>query len=122
MPANRRNSGTVRSSLRVICAAILSLSCTSTLAGEIDADAVIGGAVGGGLGAAAGSYLGGREGAILGSAVGAAAGTAIATEGNDHGSDADANRARPEMVYVTKSKSGKKNKGCPPGLKMQGRC
>jgi hypothetical protein len=94
-------------------------------AGEVDTDAVIGGAVGGGLGAAAGSYLGGRNGAIVGSAVGAAAGTAIASEDEDeHGRSAKGpGHHEAEVVYVTKSPGrGKKHKGCPPGLHMQGRC
>jgi len=95
---------------------------TQALAGEIDPDAVVGGAVGGGLGAAIGSYVGGREGAIFGSALGAAAGTAIATE-NDHKKAADHAHTR-EVVYVPvrHHKHGKKGKGCPPGLHMQGRC
>jgi outer membrane lipoprotein SlyB len=93
-------------------------------AGEVDGSAVIGGAVGGGLGAAAGSYVGGREGAIVGSAVGAAAGTAIAT--HDYGGeDLKRNESSDhEIVYVTTDRktTGKKGKGCPPGLRMQGRC
>jgi len=95
---------------------------TVATADEIDPKAVIGGAVGGGLGAAAGSYLGGREGAILGSAVGAAAGTTIATH-EPHGKAGDVTGRR-EVVYVTTTAPahGKKAKGCPPGLKMQGRC
>ena len=91
-------------------------------ADEIDPNAVVGGAVGGGLGAAVGSYIGGREGAIVGSAVGAAAGTAIATH-EDESKAGDGTNSR-NVVYVTSTthKHGKKAKGCPPGLRMQGRC
>jgi len=94
----------------------------SASADDLDPDAVVGGAIGGGLGAAAGSYLGGREGAIVGSAVGAAAGTAIATHEDDGKADSSDNRT--DVVYVTTigHKHGKKAKGCPPGLRMQGRC
>jgi len=52
-------------------------------AGEIDLEAVLGGAVGGAAGAAVGSAVGGREGAIIGGGLGGAAGTAIATSGNE---------------------------------------
>jgi len=52
-------------------------------AGEIDLDAVLGGAVGGAAGAAVGSAVGGREGAVIGGGLGGAAGAAIATSGND---------------------------------------
>jgi outer membrane lipoprotein SlyB len=53
-----------------------------TLAGGIDGNAVIGGAIGGGTGAAVGSAIGGRDGAIIGGAIGGAAGAAIATSGS----------------------------------------
>lgn len=91
-------------------------------ADEIDPNAVVGGAIGGGLGAAVGSYIGGREWAIVGSAVGAAAGTAIAT--HEDGKKATHGARSREVVYVvtTTHKHGKKAKGCPPGLRMQGRC
>ena len=91
-------------------------------ADEIDTNAVIGGAVGGGLGAAAGSYIGGREGAIVGSAVGAAAGTAIATHENEEGTRNHGTSKNVIYVSTTPNKHGNKAKGCPPGLKMQGRC
>jgi hypothetical protein len=50
------------------------------LAGGVDGNAVIGGAIGGGAGAAVGSAIGGRDGAIIGGAIGGAAGAAIATK------------------------------------------
>lgn len=52
------------------------------LAGGIDGNAVIGGALGGGAGAAVGSAVGGRDGAIIGGAIGGATGAAIATSGS----------------------------------------
>lgn len=52
------------------------------LAGGIDGNAVIGGALGGGAGAAVGSAIGGRDGAIIGGAIGGATGAAIATKGS----------------------------------------
>ena len=52
------------------------------LAGGIDGNAVIGGAIGGGTGAAVGSAIGGRDGAIIGGAIGGAAGAAMATNGS----------------------------------------
>ena len=113
----------MKSMLRILLLLALASGVSAAKAGDVDANAVLGAAVGGGLGAAAGSYLGGREGAIVGSAVGAAAGTAIATQ--DHESDRSAKdrdgRER-EVVYVETRGGGKKYKGCPPGLQMQGRC
>lgn len=73
--------------------------------------AAIGGGLGGALGGAVGSEVGGRTGAIIGSGVGAAAGAAIATDGyNDEG------------YHYHQQKRYYKNKHCPPGLAMQGRC
>jgi outer membrane lipoprotein SlyB len=108
----------MKPTLRLLLLASLASVASLSQAEGIDTDAVIGGAVGGGLGAAAGSYFGGREGAIAGSAIGAASGTAIATQSDSDGSANDTG----EVVYVTKEKSRKKAKGCPPGLRMQGRC
>jgi hypothetical protein len=64
--------------------ALFALAAFSTpaLAGGIDGNAVIGGAIGGGAGAAVGSAVGGRDGAIIGGAIGGAAGAAIATSGS----------------------------------------
>lgn len=58
----------------------LLIGASSAVAGKIDTNAVLGGAIGGGTGAAVGSAVGGKNGAIIGSAIGAAAGTAIAAE------------------------------------------
>jgi hypothetical protein len=60
----------------------LSTLAFPALAGGIDGNAVIGGALGGGAGAAVGSAVGGRDGAIIGGAIGGAAGAAIATSGS----------------------------------------
>jgi len=60
----------------------LSTLVSPALAGGIDGNAVIGGALGGGAGAAVGSAVGGRDGAIIGGAIGGAAGAAIATSGS----------------------------------------
>jgi outer membrane lipoprotein SlyB len=62
--------------------ASLGFLATPAHAGGIDAQAVLGGALGGGAGAAVGSAIGGRDGAIIGGAIGGAAGAAIATDGN----------------------------------------
>lgn len=66
-------------------------------AGEIDLDAVLGGAVGGAAGAAVGSAVGGREGAIIGGGLGGAAGTAIATSGKD--SDSKPQASATQVVH-----------------------
>lgn len=58
---------------------VLLLSPMSLLAGNLDTDAILGGALGGAVGAAVGSEVGGRNGAIVGSAIGGAAGTALTT-------------------------------------------
>ncbi len=65
------------------------------LAGGIDGDAVIGGALGGAAGAAVGSAVGGRDGAIIGGAIGGATGTAIATDGKRR----ERPRVKREVVY-----------------------
>jgi outer membrane lipoprotein SlyB len=62
--------------LLVMAAFGMSLS-TSTLAGDIDKGAVIGGAIGGGVGGGVGSAVGGTSGAVIGGAIGGAAGAAI---------------------------------------------
>lgn len=69
---------------RIQTFALLALAALAapTLAGGIDGNAVLGGAIGGGTGAAVGSAIGGRDGAIIGGAIGGAAGAAIATSGN----------------------------------------
>lgn len=70
--------------LAITVAFIAPLLGTPAYAGDVDGNAVIGGALGGGLGAAVGSATGDRNGAIVGSAIGAAAGTAIATRKRSH--------------------------------------
>ncbi len=72
-----------RSGLATAVAMMATLVQPAVHAGDIDTDAVLGGALGGGAGAAIGSAVGGREGAIIGGALGGAAGTAISTSGED---------------------------------------
>jgi outer membrane lipoprotein SlyB len=62
---------------------VLLLGSTPLLAGNLDTDALLGGALGGAVGGAVGSELGGRNGAIVGSAIGGAAGTAFATRNRE---------------------------------------
>ncbi len=113
----------MKTRLRIVLLSALASGVPVAMAGGVDANAVLGGAVGGGLGAAAGSYLGGREGAIVGSAVGAAAGTAIATHDHERDRSVEGRNGRErEVIYVETHSGGRKHKGCPPGLKMQGRC
>ena len=64
------------------------------IAGGINGDAVIGGALGGAAGAAIGSAVGGRNGAIIGGGLGGATGAAVATSGQRD------ERTRREVVYV----------------------
>lgn len=64
------------------------------IAGGINGDAVIGGALGGAAGAAIGSAVGGRNGAIIGGGLGGATGAAVATSGQRN------ERTRRDVVYV----------------------
>jgi hypothetical protein len=72
---------------------LLILAPTPLFAGNLDTDALLGGALGGAVGALFGSELGGRQGAILGSAIGGAAGTALTTRDRHP-------RVRREVIYV----------------------
>lgn len=59
--------------MRTSSAALISLLLlvpAPLLAGSLNTDAVLGGALGGGVGALIGSEVGGRNGAILGAAIG----------------------------------------------------
>jgi outer membrane lipoprotein SlyB len=83
----------------VLC--FLASLAAPVLAGGIDGQAVIGGALGGATGAAVGSAIGGRDGAIVGGAIGGAAGVAIATDGKK--AEKPATRqviVEKEVVYV----------------------
>ncbi len=100
----------------------LSLSSVSIISfsGQLARDAATGGGIGGAAGGILGTEVGGRNGAIIGSAAGAAIGTAILTQ--DYNNEDSNHHPRPEKYYQPKYKKYKKNKKCPPGLAMQGRC
>jgi outer membrane lipoprotein SlyB len=79
-------------------------------AGDIDASAVLGGAIGGGAGAAIGSAIGGRNGAIVGAGVGGAAGAAIASNSKQQAGQQVVVQRQREVVVVHE------DEGCwPPG-------
>jgi uncharacterized membrane protein YfcA len=78
---------------RIFASLSLLLIPLPLLAGSVDTDALIGGAVGGTVGAVLGSELAGRQGAILGAAVGGAAGTALTTRRREP-------QIRREVIYV----------------------
>ncbi|MFZ0255172.1 MAG: glycine zipper domain-containing protein [Gammaproteobacteria bacterium] len=65
-------------------------------AGEVDGEAVLGGALGGATGAAVGSAVGGREGAIIGAGVGGALGAAVGS----HDSEPQQKVVTTEVVHV----------------------
>ena len=100
----------------------LSLSSVSlnSFSGQLARDAAAGGGIGGAAGGLVGSELGGRNGAIIGSAAGAAIGSAITTQ--DYNDGYRNYHSAPEIYYEPEYKKYKKNKKCPPGLAMQGRC
>ena len=103
---------------------ILFLSLSSapviSFSGHLAKDAAFGGGIGGAAGGMIGAEAGGRNGAIIGSAAGAAIGTAILTK--DSHDKYTKHTATPEIYYRSRYKKYKKNKKCPPGLAMQGRC
>jgi uncharacterized protein YcfJ len=101
---------------------LLSLSSAPTISfsGHLAKDAAIGGGIGGAAGGMIGAEAGGRSGAIIGSAAGAAIGSAILTK--DSHDEYTKHPAAPEIYYRSRYKKYKKNKKCPPGLAMQGRC
>jgi hypothetical protein len=85
--------------MRTSSAALISLLLlvpAPLLAGSLNTDAVLGGALGGGVGALIGSEVGGRNGAILGAAIGGATGTALTTRRYY--------RPRREVVYVDRGR------------------
>ena len=69
---------------------------TPAMAGDVDGNAVIGGAVGGAAGAAVGSAIGGKEGAMIGAGIGAVTGVAVATPSKER----ETVRVREKVVYV----------------------
>lgn len=100
----------------------LSLSSVSinSFSEQLAKDAAIGGGIGGAAGGLIGAEVGGRNGAIIGSAAGAAIGSAILTK--DYNDGYTRYHSEPEIYYKPRYKKYKKNKKCPPGLAMQGRC
>ena len=98
----------------------LSLAPVISFPGHVTKDAAIGGGIGGAAGGMIGAEAGGRNGAIIGSAAGAAIGSAVLTK-NAHGKYTK-HTTTPEIYYRPRYNNYKKNKKCPPGLAMQGRC
>ena len=95
--------------MKIIPSAALSLLLLApvpALAGNLDTDALLGGALGGGVGALLGSELGGRNGAILGSAVGGAVGTAFTTRRQEPRRVIYVERPRREVIYVDRHDKG----------------
>ncbi len=70
--------GEVMKSIRLIIAILAASSIIH--AGEVDGNAVLGGALGAAAGSAVGSAIGGKEGAIIGAGAGGAVGAAIASD------------------------------------------
>jgi hypothetical protein len=99
---------------------LLSSAPVISFSGHLTKDAAIGGGIGGAAGGMIGAEAGGRNGAIIGSAAGAAIGTAILTK--DSHAKYTKHPATSEIYYRPRYKNHKKNKNCPPGLAMQGRC
>jgi uncharacterized protein YcfJ len=81
--------------MKTTLSAVLAFSlliATPVLAGGIEPEDVLIGALGGGIGAAIGSHLGGQQGAIIGGAIGGAAGSAIVSNRQS--------KVRREVIYV----------------------
>lgn len=91
----------------IVTLATSTLLCAglSAHAGDIDGNAVLGGAVGGALGTAIGSKVGGRDGAIVGGAIGGATGAAIGSSASKK-QETRVVRER-EVVYVDKHDNGR---------------
>jgi hypothetical protein len=91
-----------------------------SFSGQLAKDAALDGGIGDSANGMIGVETGGRKAALLGSATDAAIGSAILTK--DFHKQYARHPATPDIYYRTKYKIHKKNKKCPPGLAMQGRC